>query len=105
MVPDLSNIDLIPLHLTLSILGAALCLWTMQLSGNNMIAKGEHYCLRIVRRTGLALVATGMLLSARYGFIQGWQPWPPSIVLYLGIDLTLLATVISANRRNRIEAK
>lgn len=103
MVPDFHDIDLVPFHFMLSVAGVTLCLWVMQLSGNNRIAKGEAPCLRVTRRVGIALVATGMLFSVRYSFIQGWQPWPPTIILYLGIDMALLATVISAHRRMQKE--
>ncbi len=96
---DLSHVDLVPFHFTLSVLGVALCLWVMQLSGNDRIARGERPCLRFMRRCGVALVATGMLWSVRYAFIQEWQPWPPSLVIYLGIDMALLATVITGHRR------
>lgn len=97
---DLAHVDLVPVHFTLSVVGVALCLWVMQLSGNKRIAKDERNCMRFVRRLGVALVATGMLWSVRYGFIQGWQPWPPSILIYLGIDMMLFASVISGHRRS-----
>jgi predicted acyltransferase len=96
-MPDLSHVDLVLPQFVLSLIGVVLCIWVMQLSGTRRIAGHERGCLRAMRRIGIALLACGLLWSLRYGYIQEWQPWPPFIVVLVGVDLTLLATVISGH--------
>ena len=88
-----------PAFFVLAVIGATLCMWTMQLSGNQMIARGEKPCLRWTRRIGLALTATGLLWAVRYGYMQEWQPWPPFLLIVAGLDISLAITVLSGYRR------
>ncbi len=96
-MPDVASIDLLPLQTVLSITGALLAIYAMQLPHTQPV--GEFWCARLLRRLGVAMVAGGMLWSVRYAFYQGWQPWPPYILLLIGINLALLAMVITGSRQ------
>lgn len=90
-----THINLVPVQFVLSIVGVFLALAVMQLSGNDRLAPGEKMCLRIFRRFAVATVAGGLLWAVSYGYAQDWQPWPPFVVIILGVDLMMAATVIS----------
>jgi hypothetical protein len=92
-MPDLSMIDLLPLQAVLSVTGAMLAIYAMQLP--SALPHGELWPARLMRRLGIALVAAGMLWSVRYAFYQGWQPWPPYILLLVGVNVALLAVVVT----------
>jgi predicted acyltransferase len=93
----LESLDLLPLQTVLSITGALLAIYAMQLPHSRPY--GELWPARLVRRFGVALVAGGMLWSVRYAMYQGWQPWPPYILILIGINLALLAAIISDSTR------
>jgi len=99
---DTTQIDLLPVQTFLSITGALLAIYAMQLP--HSLPVGELWYARLSRRLGVALVAGGMLWSVRYAFYQGWQPWPPYILVLLGINLALVATVISGSKSPREES-
>lgn len=94
---DFSNIDLLPVQTFLSITGALLAIYIMQLPHAQPF--GELWQARLLRRVGIATVAVGMLWSVRYAFYQGWQPWPPYLLVLVGINLALLATIITDKNR------
>ncbi len=89
----LESFDLLPLQTVLSITGALLAIYAMQLPHAQPF--GELWPARLVRRLGVAMVAGGMLWSVRYAFYQGWQPWPPYLLVLAGINMALLATIIT----------
>lgn len=87
------HVDLISLQIVLSITGSLLAIYVMQIPGTRPF--GEHWPARLMRRAGVAMVAAGMLWSVRYALYQGWQPWPPYLLVLLGINVALLATIIT----------
>jgi len=40
-----------------------------------------------------------MLWGLSFGFHQGWEPWPPYLVVLAGIDLALFTSVLNGYRR------
>lgn len=81
-------------HLTLSFVGAFLTMWVMQLVSVGHIGRTDVPVLRLFRRLSLAVIGGGMLWSLDYGFERDWQPWPPFLVILLGIDMMLLMSVL-----------
>lgn len=93
----LESLNLLPVQTLLSITGALLAIYAMQLP--HARPYGELWPARLIRRLGVAMVAAGMLWSVRYALYQGWQPWPPYILVLIGINLSLLATIVSDSTR------
>lgn len=94
----LESFDLLPLQTVLSITGALLAIYAMQLP--SALPAGEMSPARLMRRIGIAFVAGGMLWSVRYAFYHDWQPWPPYILILIGINVALLASVITGSSRS-----
>lgn len=88
--------------LALALVGALLCVWV-----NALIAHGHFFfetrLLAQLRRVALAAVGLGMLWAARFAWENGWQPWPPCVLVTAGVDLYLAVAVISAYRRLRMK--
>lgn len=101
----LPDVNLEALLLCLALAGAVLSIWAMSLSAQNYVGRDEKNCLRWVRRSAFALIAGGLLWSASYGMERDWQPWPPFLMLVTGVDLVLLATVITGHLRQAEQVK
>lgn len=95
--PDFfTNIDLVPAQIVLSLSGAFLSMWYMQVIGNE--ATGETRSVRCVRRVGIFLIACGLLWSVNFAYYNDWQPWPPYILVLIGLNASLTAGSINATR-------
>lgn len=92
-------LDLNIIHFVLVTFGVWLSVWAMQLSGTKQLAGDERDCIRWARRIGYATTALGMLWGLSFGFHQGWEPWPPYLVVLAGIDLALITSVLNGYRR------
>lgn len=97
-MPDLSDLDLWPVQAILSISAALLAMWVMQCGH---VTAEESGWLRFLRRLGTAAVAVGFLWSVSYAWQQNWQPWPPYILVLVGANLAMLASVAASLRASR----
>src|SRR5262245_54109595 len=105
-MPDLSHLDLVPVHMLLALVGAFATLGMMALSAAGRIAPGDKGCLRQWRRTGMFVIGAGFAWSLMFGLERDWQPWPPMLVIMLGADLYMITSIISAYvRRPERDAK
>lgn len=90
----LDQFDLVPIQIVLSISGALLSMWYIQLPST--IVVGESRALFCARRIGVGLVAIGLLWSVSYAYYRGWQPWAPYLIVLLGINLALASAILTA---------
>ena len=94
------NEFLLWVYLGLVLTGATLIVWLMMLISNDQFIS-EPKAIKDVRRTALAIMALGLLWGANYGFERQWTPWPPDIVMLVGLDLYLAVAIASAYRHIR----
>lgn len=98
----LDQFDLVPIQIVLSISGALLSMWYIQLP--TTLITGESRLLFCARRSGVALIAGGLLWSVSYGYYREWQPWPPYLAVLAGINLALTAAILTATAmRKRVQ--
>lgn len=94
---QLEKFDLVPAHMIASSVGVVLSAWLIQLSNfNRDETKGWRFCFRLLSRTSYAIVAVAMGWSVSFGLEQAWQPWPPFLILVIGMDLKMTASVLAA---------
>lgn len=80
--------DLIALHAMMTLVGATLGLYVMQ-----MVGRDDRHPppIQWALRSSLAILTLSLLWSLHYSLRTQWQPWPPEILLHLGL-IVLLAT-------------
>ncbi len=100
---DLTTYDLRPVQIILALSGSFLAMAYMQMVSQDKIEPGEKTCFKWLRRVGIALTATGLLWSASFGIEKDWQPWPPFIVLCIGINCSLIAAVVTGQFKRKQE--
>lgn len=88
----LETLDLQTLHVVLSICGVMLSTHLMQLAWHNPEEGG--LLLRLLRRGNLGLVAFGMLWSLSYATDRHWQPWPPALLINMGVDAMMMIRIL-----------
>lgn len=86
-------------HFVLALTGGVLCLWVMQLMAIGHIGENDTALMRFVRRLSVATVGGGMLWSLVYGLDRAWQPWPPYLVVMVGINVMMGMAVVSFYRK------
>lgn len=92
------------LYLGLVLTGATLMVWLMMLISNGQFINTEPNWMKETRRVALTVSALGLLWGAKYCFEKNWTPWPPDIVLLIGIDLYFGMAIASAYRHSRLHA-
>lgn len=97
----LNEFDLVPAFLIASGIGVGLCIQVMIEISHERIGSRDHMFVRNLRRTGVLLVSLALLESLIFGYDRSWQPWPPHLMLIVGLDVWLLGVVVSAYSRNR----
>lgn len=99
------GVDLVPIQMILSLLGAVLSMWYMQITG---ACYHESRAVRCLRRFGIFLVAAALLWSVNYAYYRAWQPWPPYVLLLLGLNVALIAAILrdhEVRKRSSIPAE
>lgn len=92
------TLDLSALHTTLVMCGALLGVYVMQ-----MVGRDDRHPppIQWALRASLAVMTLALLWSLLYSMTKQWQPWPPEILLHVGL-IILLATW-AAILHNRID--
>ena len=101
----LESFDLRSVHLIASLLGALLCVYTMQLWSTGLIGDIEK-CVTINGLRRLALWAMSLAFIWQVGYAEyhpAWQPWPPDLAALLAIDIFMIATSAGAYVRRSSE--
>jgi len=93
------------LFLLLLFAGALACVWLMMLLTRRELYATDSTIMRQMRRGSLACIACGMLWTAKFYSETSWSPWPPCILIVLGIDVFLIISIISAHQRIRAKAQ
>ena len=81
--------------LLLLLIGAGLCIWLMQLIVLRNFIVIEPAWLMHARRSGLTILALGLLWAAKYCVQHSWDPWPPYLLIVLAVDFYLSVAIIS----------
>lgn len=87
----LDGVDFVPAQVVLSLTGAILSMWYMQIASN---CSHEPRIVWCARRFGVFLIAASLLWSVVFAYYRVWQPWPPYVLLLFGLNLALLAAII-----------
>ncbi len=95
----LEGIDLIGLHTWLSLFGASLAVYLMQLTSYESEDGVDPLPIRWARRISLALTGLTLLSGVLYSEAKGWQPWPPYLALVTCVVLTLGIRTIAIRAR------
>jgi hypothetical protein len=101
---DLQQFDLVPYHLAASVVGLFCSLWLIKLSTHDRVGAGEKLCFRWVSRLAYALIGVSMGWCASFGLEQGWQPWPPVLLMIVAVDLRMISSIAAAYFKNRQHA-
>lgn len=81
-----------------AILAVALMALTYEDPANRFASKIEQQ----LRRVGMLVLIGGLLSTVLFGGSQGWTPWPPMILVVLGLDLHLAGVIMSVRCRVKI---
>jgi len=87
----LENFDLSGVHTALTLLGAALAIYVMALTGYEHEDEHDPVWLQWARRLVLVAMAWSCLWSLSFSESRNWQPWPPDLMMlmamigYLGV--------------------
>ncbi len=77
--------DLSIVHTLLTLIGAGLALYVMQLTSHEHEDVADPAWLRWLRRLSLGGVALGFLWSLSYSLTKQWQPWPPELAVHVSL--------------------
>jgi hypothetical protein len=91
--------DFSKLHTLLAILGAFLAVYVMSLTSYEHEDAADPAWLQWIRRAGLALVALSFAWTFNYSIEHRWTPWPPEIMLMVGVLLGLAVRTIAIHLR------
>lgn len=97
--------DLSTLHAALTLIGAGLALYVMNLPGHERGDNADPVWLQWLRRVSLGGLAAALLWSLNYSLSRQWQPWPPEIAIHVALISWLFARAASIKARNRREGK
>lgn len=97
--------DLSTLHTILTLLGFGLTLYVMQLTSHENEDISDPPWLRWGRRMALGLVALALLWSLSYSETKRWQPWPPEMMLVLGVIGIMAVRAVAIHLRIRREGR
>ncbi len=82
-------------HMLVSLLGAFMALYVMQLWSRGDLSKDEHPIITHARRFGLMLLALALIWSVSYATDKRWEPWPADFLTNVAIDIMLGAAIVN----------
>lgn len=94
--------DLTTLYIILVWAAEILCvMWMVVLAKDpaNLHVTQWHLMLR---RLGVLFIGVGLLCTVLFAGNQNWAPWPPTLIFVAGLDLYLLASILSAYKRMKV---
>jgi hypothetical protein len=95
----LERFDLTQIHTALTLIGAGLALYVMQLTSHEHEDISDPAWLRWCRRLYLGGIALALLWSLSYSETKSWQPWPPEIGLILAVIGMLVVRAVAIHTR------
>lgn len=95
--------DLSTLHSLLTLIGAGLAIYVMQLTSHEHEDAVDPAWIRWGRRFVLGCIALAFLWSLNYAQTKSWQPWPPEIMLVLAVIGQLAVRAAAIHLRIRRE--
>ncbi len=90
-------------YVVLTILAALLIVYVMNLTSYEQEDQCDPRWLQWGRRTGYLVTAGALLWSLIYMQNHSWQPWPPSVLLIVGIIVGASVRVIAIHLRIKRE--
>ena len=101
----LSVYDLVPAFMLASLFGVVLCVRAMIDVAHSRIGPRDGPGTSWLRRMGLLVLGLALLESLAFGHEMSWQPWPPHLLLILGLNMWLFSSILSARQRNKSTMK
>jgi cell division protein FtsW (lipid II flippase) len=83
--------DLMRAHIALALVGGLLAIYVANLTSFERDDHGEPAFLQWSRRVGYFVTAIALFWSVIYMDNHRWQPWPPMLLLMLGVVVMLAA--------------
>lgn len=97
--------DLTRLHGVLAFVGFFMTVYVMSLTGYEHEDRDDPAWLQWVRRVGYGTVALAFLWSLDYSHDHGWRPWPPELMLMIGIVIGMVVRATAIHLRIRREGR
>ncbi len=91
-------------HMLVSLLGAFMALYVMQLWSRGEITPDINPVISQLRRASLMILALALLWSVSYANDKNWDPWPADFLTNVALDMILGATIIAVRLRRGTKA-
>lgn len=89
------TLDLTSPFIILSVLGAALCMYVMQKTWHDEVARLDPPSLRWLRRSAMTLLALCLCWAVLYLLKTETKPYPPLVALIAVIDLLFAVRAVT----------
>lgn len=97
----LDGVDLSGFYTVLSLAGALLAVYVMQVTRYEAEDRADPPALRNARTAGLAILSLSLLWSLTFSETRQWQPWPPALIMLASVDALLVIKIIAIRARIR----
>ena len=97
----LEGLDLRYLLAMLAILGFFLAVYVNQETHFQAEDISDPWWIRAIRPVAYLLLAWSFLWMLSYGNARSWQPWPPTILMIVAIDMILFIRAVAIRARIR----
>lgn len=91
--------DLSTLHTALTLIGAGLAIYVMQLTSHEHEDAPDPVWVQWVRRIVLGGIAMAFLWNLNYAHTKDWQPWPPELALMVATIGQLFVRAVAIHLR------
>ena len=99
----LDRLDLFSIHAVLTLAGALMAIYVMQLTSHEHEDNVDPPVIRWIRRVAYGAITLSLLWSLNYSEAKSWQPWPPEIALIVSVILILVVRAAAIHARIRRE--
>ncbi len=86
-------------HALVSLLGAFMSIYVMQLWSRGEIIANEHPLITHARRLALMIMALALIWSVSYAADKEWSPWPADFLTNVAVDMILGVTIVASRMR------
>lgn len=97
--------DLSRIHSLLAIVGSLLAVYVMSVTSYEHEDRDDPVWLQHLRRIGLFALAIAFGWSFLYLHDKNWKPWPPEVLLMVGIIMGLAVRAVAIHLRIRREGR